>query len=378
MSELDFLKEELAVYKKKFNEFTKIVIALNKETNLDELLSNIVFFGKKFTNADAGTLYFYHKTHLGFSAIQNSSLDIDMNRSREFISWDNIPVKDNMNLASVYCAVNRELINISDVYENVYYDFEGTKNFDKKTGYRTKSMLVVPIVDGEKDEVIGVLQLLNKLDDSGNVISFTAEDSELSLSLASQSAAVLVRLKGELENLRKLNLKLEKQRDELDYLANTDQLTKVANRLKFNTEYTKAFLEASKDNVPLAFIILDIDHFKSVNDTFGHKVGDYVLSKMAKVISDFLSDDVLFARWGGEEFVILLPNKSYKNAVELAEKVRVEINECLFDAVSTISCSFGVSEYASCDHQESMIVRADEALYVCKENGRNQVQYKLV
>lgn len=361
------LKNELAFYKSKFKEFTKITVALSKEKQLDKLLSEIVFFGRSFTNAEAGTLYKYNGDSLSFNVIQNDKLNIDLNSVSDEISWDDIPINNHTeNLVSIYSAQHKQIINIDDIYNNSTYDFKGTKEFDKKNNYITKSVLVIPIINPENKKLLGILQLINKKDTEGENIAFTNEDIELLESLSAQSAVILERLEGELQQLRELNKKL-------DHLANTDQLTQISNRLKFNTILSNEFTKAQATNSPLSFIIFDIDKFKNVNDTYGHQIGDHVLVEIAKVVKTALGDNALFARWGGEEFVILLANTSIDKAVQIAEKIRIAIESHYFKEVEKITSSFGVSQRTENDTKESLVARADEALYHSKENGRNQV-----
>jgi HD-GYP domain-containing protein (c-di-GMP phosphodiesterase class II) len=189
---------------------TQIGTALSAEKNLDHLLEMIVDHARKFTNADAGTLYIMSddETELTFAIVQNDLLKVRMGGTGEEISWPSIPLKnadDSHNYANVsaYAAISGETVNIPDVYDARGFNFEGTKKFDKGTGYRSKSMLVVPLRNHEND-IIGVLQLLNAQDPStGEVIIFSQESQEMTLSLASQAAVALSnnRLIHDLQNL---------------------------------------------------------------------------------------------------------------------------------------------------------------------------------
>ncbi len=177
---------------------TEIGIALSAENNLDRLLEMIVDEACKFTNADAGTLYIMSDddSELNFAIVQNNSLGLHMGGAGEKITWPSIELSDangDANIANVsaYVAISGEPVNIADVYDAEGFNFEGTKEFDFETGYRSKSMLVVPLRNHEND-IIGVLQLLNALDPAtGRVISFSCEYQEMILSLASQAAIAL-------------------------------------------------------------------------------------------------------------------------------------------------------------------------------------------
>jgi HD-GYP domain-containing protein (c-di-GMP phosphodiesterase class II) len=188
----------------------KIGVALSGERNINHLLEIIVDEAREFTNADAGTLYIMSddETELQFAIVRNISLNVRMGGTGGEITWP--PVKlinadgtPNHANVSAYVSISGEAVNIDDVYDAKGFNFEGTKKFDKSTGYRSKSMLVVPLRNYE-NEIIGVLQLLNALDPAtGEVISFSPEYQEMILSLASQAAVTLSnsRLMHELENL---------------------------------------------------------------------------------------------------------------------------------------------------------------------------------
>lgn len=189
---------------------TEIGTALSAERNLDRLLEMIVDEACKFTNADAGALYILSddESELNFAIVQNNSLGLRMGGARGEITWPAIKLKDasgRVNIANVsaYVAVTGEPVNIADVYHAGEFNFEGTKEFDSRTGYRSRSMLVVPLRNHEND-IIGVLQLLNALDPAtGEIISFPPEYEDMVLSLASQAAIALSnkRLIFDLENL---------------------------------------------------------------------------------------------------------------------------------------------------------------------------------
>lgn len=188
----------------------RIGLALSGEKNLDRLLEMIVNNARGFTNADGGTLYIKDEDDdvLNFSIVQNDTLNLSMGGTGEKIVWPPVPLTDkkgneNHSNVSAHCALVCDTINISDVYDAKGFDFQGTKKFDSTTGYRSKSMLVIPLLDHE-DEVIGVLQLLNAKDrESGEIVSFPEYEIEMITSLASQAAIAITKMrliKG-LENL---------------------------------------------------------------------------------------------------------------------------------------------------------------------------------
>jgi diguanylate cyclase (GGDEF)-like protein len=159
---------------------------------------------------------------------------------------------------------------------------------------------------------------------------------------------------------------------ELEKRASYDELTGIYNRRKFNEISNYEFNRFQRSGHSFALILFDIDKFKSVNDTYGHDIGDVVLKDIAKLVSSQLRDIDMFARWGGEEFVILIQDQSAKDAAFVAEKLRGSIEEHKFLDLPTITCSFGVAQIGE-KGLEDLFKRADVALYRAKTNGRNQV-----
>jgi diguanylate cyclase (GGDEF)-like protein len=124
---------------------------------------------------------------------------------------------------------------------------------------------------------------------------------------------------------------------------------------------------------PLALVMLDLDHFKIINDTHGHHVGDAVLKLMVQVVKDILRKADVFARYGGEEFIIVCAETSMDGAVTLADKIRQSIEAFKFPAAGRVTVSAGVAEYQDGDTEAGFIEKADIALYAAKRNGRNRV-----
>lgn len=119
--------------------------------------------------------------------------------------------------------------------------------------------------------------------------------------------------------------------------------------------------------------MLDLDKFKSVNDTYGHQAGDEVLKELALILKTNVRESDIVGRWGGEEFIIIAPNTNMEDAVKLAEKLREKISEFKFSFAGHKTGSFGVATYRVGDDEKSLIKRADDALYHAKESGRNKV-----
>ncbi|MEA3289329.1 MAG: diguanylate cyclase [Campylobacterota bacterium] len=159
----------------------------------------------------------------------------------------------------------------------------------------------------------------------------------------------------------------------VEELSITDQLTKLFNRLKLEEVYDTEMQRAQRYGHPMSMILLDIDHFKSVNDTYGHDIGDETLKDVAKLLKGSIRKTDIVGRWGGEEFIVVSPETSLENCMELAEKIRKNIEEHTFKVIGTKTSSFGVSTYHEGDTQGTLVKRADDALYEAKGTGRNKV-----
>ena len=130
---------------------------------------------------------------------------------------------------------------------------------------------------------------------------------------------------------------------------------------------------ANRYGAPLSIAYFDLDHFKNVNDKFGHSYGDAVLREIAQVVGSYLRSSDILARWGGEEFMILMPATRLLDAVTVAEKTRVVIETIDHPNVGHVTASFGVAEYFPDEYVGSWFKRVDKALYQSKEEGRNRV-----
>ena len=163
---------------------------------------------------------------------------------------------------------------------------------------------------------------------------------------------------------------------ELQRLANFDTLTGIYNRRKFR-EILEGEMERAKRYVqPLSLAILDIDHFKKVNDCCGHSEGDKVLESFAEVLRKNLRQSDYYARWGGEEFIVLMSHTDLQTAEKVAEKLRILFGAINYGNDENISASIGIASQQVNEEINSLIRRADEALYIAKNNGRNCVRVK--
>ncbi|MEA3554413.1 MAG: sensor domain-containing diguanylate cyclase [Campylobacterota bacterium] len=182
------------------------------------------------------------------------------------------------------------------------------------------------------------------------------------------------------EQLSTLNKAMKNKVDELYSMtvslkeeASYDSLTGIFNRLRFNKFFNEETEKVKLKNSQLSMIILDIDHFKSINDNYGHHVGDEVLKMIASLVTKNLKRVDVFARWGGEEFVILLPGTDLQGATVLAENLRKIIEENSFSIAGKQTSSFGVGVYKPTELKNEFFERVDKLLYNAKRTGRNKV-----
>lgn len=187
------------------------------------------------------------------------------------------------------------------------------------------------------------------------------------------------RLKRKLEASTKEVVLLRKKLQSAQKEAETDPLTGLLNRKGFKLAMKRAFKEIALSNEPIWLLLLDIDHFKDVNDTYGHAFGDAVLKAVATTLQRSVKGQDTVARFGGEEFTIILPNTPRKGAQQVAENIRLTIEKGKIarhgsnEPVGHITISIGVAEFRAGESIEELIERTDAALYQSKNNGRNRV-----
>ena len=200
------------------------------------------------------------------------------------------------------------------------------------------------------------------IDKWGNISSFESIVQDISL-------------KKVLEGFNeKLTNEVDKQTKKLKKISITDKLTGAYNRVKLDEVMESNYKYYQEFNENFALIILDIDHFKLVNDEHGHLIGDEILKGVVECIQESIRSTDILGRWGGEEFIIICPNSDEKTALTLTQNIRIKIQNCHFPRVKQITISGGVADMYANKDIDSIINSADEALYRAKKSGRNRIK----
>lgn len=328
-----------------------------KYLSSDELLEKIFYYmSRLFEEKELSTTLFL-LTDLGKALVNSDRASFWFWDKRKHTVWtlaalgtDTIEVPENSGLVGA-SMMNNEILIINDPYSDSRFN----PAVDRETGYVTKSILTMPVTNNE-GKVIGAYQAINKIDNEGNDAAFTEEDvKRLSLATAFCGRS--------LESYMLYNEAME------------DPLTGLRNRRGLHAHYERR-IATLRIYEKASIIMCDIDHFKHVNDTYGHNAGDEVLKYVANLLQSSIRIDDGAFRWGGEEFILLLPHKSTAEAVVLAERLRSLIEESVITFEGTdikITMSFGVSEINPELTTEENVEAVDAKLYYAKEHGRNRV-----
>jgi len=162
-------------------------------------------------------------------------------------------------------------------------------------------------------------------------------------------------------------------------MASRDFLTGLLNRREGLNRFKEEISKSRRQQLPLSAVLLDIDHFKNINDTHGHLAGDRVLQKLSETLKITMRDYDIICRYGGEEFLLVLPDTALLEAVEISNRLRIEVAALQYavDSQHTIgmTISLGVAQLTGNEEENSLIYRVDQALYMAKESGRNKVKF---
>lgn len=351
----------------------KVGMRMAAERNLDRLLSMIIDETTAVMEAERSSLFL---------------IDREKNEMWAKIAQgvDSVEIRFPLGMGIAGAVgMTGEIINIPDAYKDARFNPE----FDKKTGFRTRSILCVPLKNITED-IIGAIQVLNK-----KTGPFGQDDEALLTALAAQ-AAVAIDNADLYKKLTELNLSLEEKvsertaelvranerlsalNRELEEVSITDGLTQAFNRKYFMERLRQEVKRAHRYGTHVSLLMMDIDHFKQVNDNHGHQAGDAVLTGVAAAIRERLRETDLFARYGGEEFCLIAMAMDQGKAFLLADRLRSRIEGGEFEYGAKrlrVTMSVGVSSWLPeiKEDFEELIRRADTALYRAKKEGRNKV-----
>ena len=336
ISELKVIRKEKVEEKNKryIEKLIEIGHSLTSENNKDLLMEKILESAKELSNSDGGTLYLFNEIEksLSFKFVQTDSLNIKMGGSFSKITWSDVKLykengEKNTEQVAALCALNNELINISDVYKTKKFNFEGTKRFDKGTGYRTKSMIVIPMKNHEND-IIGVLQLLNKKDENGRICEYNKNDEKLILSMSSQAAISLT------------NIELIKDLEKLLF----EFIKSTADAISEKSKYTGGHIsrvaelstlianEINKDNKYFSDVSFTDDELKQIDiSAWMHDIGkittpEYIIDKATKLETkyDRINEVIMKAEIIKRDLEINFLKQQLKNNTSVSDKEKYE------------------------------------------------------
>ncbi len=292
---------------------------------------------------------------------------------------------------------------LNEFFENIIVGVDGEDGLQK---FKENSIdIIITDIDMPKMDGLAMLEEIRKTDEHVSVLIFSAHnDTEFfmnsihlgvdgylfkPLELDQFERAIFKSIRNvrlQKENFEYKHMLEKKVREQVNILRNKeqelveksrqahyDQLTSIYNRHRFNELFGIEKERTDRNQGVMSIIIIDIDDFKKINDTYGHNVGDIVLKTFSQLIQNKIRITDVLARWGGEEFVILLPETDINGGYETAEQIRKVIQGYDFSIVGQVTASFGVAEYEHKQSLEELVKRCDKALYIAKSGGKNQV-----
>lgn len=205
-------------------------------------------------------------------------------------------------------------------------------------------------------------------DDNGNSINLVSIIRDVTQKVILEEV-----LEAREKQYKELAKELELKNISLSERVSIDNLTGIKNRYYFDERIKEEVDLAKRQKASFSLLLFDLDHFKLVNDNFGHDVGDKVLKRVTDAVSKIIRSYDIFARWGGEEFVVLMPNTTEAEAVPAAEKIRKTVEDIIHPDIEKITISIGIAIWELDDDVDQIFVKADKALYTAKNQGRNRV-----
>ena len=274
-----------------------------------------------------------------------------------------------------------------EVVESLYNEFLKTEAIDERVNIVSELMSknigsvheAISSASETAKEYSGTLHQANSDMDKNLTPAQFKELTRQLMAKTSEMQAINAQLENKLDSAGEDIAELKKNLEEVQRQSMTDSLTKIYNRKFFDQHISMAITDAREKNEPMCLVMLDIDHFKTFNDTFGHQTGDQVLRLVGMTLKSNIKGSDMACRYGGEEYALILPDTDIAGAVAISDKIRqsIQAKELLKrstnEKLGRITASFGVARLSPGDTEISIVERADNALYVAKRNGRNRV-----
>jgi len=312
-----------------------IGLALTGERDLHALLERILEEARRFTRAEAGTLFLRDGDHLRFAVVQNEVLEARLATGAMPPGPQAAPLPLSEPSAAGHVAQTGEIVNVSDA------------------DAARRSVLVVPLQD-PKGHIVGVLELLNARDEGGASVPFDPADERLIRALAAQAAVAI-------------------RNAQLEDLSFKDALTDLFNERYFALRLDEEVRRSARFGHPLALVCIDVDDFKRINEDKGRAAGDEVLKETARLLAKHSRSFTILARRAGDDFVAILANTPKAGAATYAERIRGVLEHHAF-AQGPVTACFGVAALpADAASAEDLMLKADRAVGDAKRLGRNRV-----
>ena len=313
-----------------------LYFGMSKARDHSEIFNYLTELGKVLAGADRASFWKWDKRHHELWTASATGTD-------------KIVIPDNSGLVGKALREKRVIVT-----NDPYNDPDFNASVDKKTGYVTRSVLVMPVTD-INGEYIGAFQIINKLDGG-----FEEERDVRKLSMAALICGIAL----ESETFQEASMR--------------DRLTGLKNRMGFYHDFSGKYSKVLDGSKPLSMFICDIDKFKRVNDTYGHNAGDEVLKFMSSLVESCARTEDGVYRWGGEEFIMLMPDTTLDECVKMAESIRAKLEATPCNAegnIINLTARFGCCAFDPSKTIEENVSVADGHLYNAKETGRNKVLY---
>ncbi|MBI5848403.1 MAG: sensor domain-containing diguanylate cyclase [Nitrospirae bacterium] len=340
------LKQRLSTTKKELDFFEEVSKTLTSAVELNEVLGMIMKKAKPLIKAEAWSILLLDD-ETGELVFEKTA---GKKEGRKKIKKERL--KRGEGIAG-WVAQEKVPVVVPDVSKDPRF----SRRIDKETDFKTKSIMCVPIMN--KGVILGVLEVVNKTTSD----PFTKEDLDLVLRIVDH-AAIAIERSALYQKMTEMSI--------------TDDLTKLFNTRYLNRSLDLEISRATRHHTSLSLIFMDVDHFKLINDSYGHLVGSKLLVEMGQLLLKSLRTVDIVARYGGDEFVMVLPQTAPKNASQIAERIRRSIEHNVFlkrDGYSfKMTASFGVASYPeSAKSKEELLKLADDAMYRVKNQTRNGV-----